>query len=97
MDVKKFKVIFTPAAQRHIEALETDIAIQVTRDVTTYLETTPLPFGKNRIKKITGYSPPLYRMRSGDFRAYYRVVSRAVIVVAITNKKDSDRILRKLK
>ena len=97
MDEKKFKVNFTPTAQRHIEALETDIALQLTRDIKTYLESTPLPFGKSRIKKITAYRPPLYRMRSGDYRAYYRIFSQEVIVLAITNKKDSEKILKKLK
>jgi len=97
VDEKKFKVNFTPTAQRHIEALETDIALQLTRDIKTYLESTPLPFGKSRIKKITAYRPPLYRMRSGDYRAYYRIFSQEVIVLAITNKKDSEKILKKLK
>lgn len=97
MEEKKYKVIFTPSAQRDIEALETVAAIQLARDIKTYLEITPLPFGKSRIKKITGYNPPLYRLRSGDYRAYYRIVSREVVVVAITNKKDSEKLLKKLK
>lgn len=97
MDEKKFKVIYTPTAQRHIEALETETALQLAQDSKAYLESTPLPFGKNRIKKITGYHPPLYRMRSGDYRAYYSVVSRDVVILAITNKKDSEKILKKLK
>lgn len=97
MEEKKYKAVYAPAAQRDIEALETDAAIQLARDVKTYLETAPLPFGKSRIKKITGYSPPLYRLRSGDFRAYYRIVAREVVIVAVTNKKDSEKILKKLK
>ena len=97
MEEKKYKVIYAPAAQRDIEALETDAAIQLARDIKTYLETAPPPFGKSRIKKITGYSPPLYRLRSGGFRAYYRIASRGAIIVAITNKKDSEKILKKSK
>lgn len=97
MEEKKYKVIYAPAAQRDIEALETDAATQLARDIKNYFETAPLPFGRSRIKKITGYSPPLYRLRSGDFRAYYRIASREVVIVAITNKKDSEKILKKLK
>ena len=97
MEEKKFRVLFAPSAQRDIETLETDAAIQVARDIKAYLETTPLPFGKSRIKKIIGYNPPLYRLRSGDYRAYYRIVARDVVVVAVTNKKDSEKILKKLK
>jgi mRNA-degrading endonuclease RelE of RelBE toxin-antitoxin system len=93
----RFNVIFSPAAQREIEKLEIEDAIQLTKDIKTYLETSPLPFGKARIKRLAGFAPPLYRLRSGDFRAYYRIVSQDVIILAITHKKDSERYLRKFK
>jgi mRNA-degrading endonuclease RelE of RelBE toxin-antitoxin system len=92
---KKFKVILTPSAQKEIENLQKDDAIQLLKDIKSYLETSPLPFGKTRIKKLTGFEQPLYRLRSGDFRAYYRIISREVIILAITNKKDSDKLLKK--
>jgi mRNA-degrading endonuclease RelE of RelBE toxin-antitoxin system len=37
-----------------------------------------------------------YRLRSGDFRAYYRIVSSNVIILAMTHKKDSEKILKKI-
>lgn len=97
MEPKRFKVIFSPSAERDIEALEPDDAIQLVKDIKTYLETSPLPFGKSRIKRLTNYNPPLYRLRSGDFRAYYRIYSNDVVLLAITHKKDSEKILKKLK
>lgn len=97
MELKRFNVIFGPSAQRGIERLEADDAIQLARDIKTYLETSPLPFGKSRIKKLTGYSPPLFRLQSGDFRAYYRIISEDVVILAITHKKDSEKILKKLR
>ncbi|MFH1756715.1 MAG: type II toxin-antitoxin system RelE/ParE family toxin [Pseudomonadota bacterium] len=93
---KRFKVIFSPPAQREIEEFETDVAIQLAKDIKSYLETSPLPFGKSRVKKISGYHPPLYRLRSGAFRAYYRTLSGNVIILAITHKKDSEKLLKKL-
>jgi len=92
---RKFKVIFTHSAQKEIESLETDDAIQLSKDIKSYLETSPVPFGKTRIKKLTGFEPFLYRLRSGDFRAYYHIVSGEVIILAITNKKDSEKLLKK--
>jgi mRNA-degrading endonuclease RelE of RelBE toxin-antitoxin system len=92
---RKFKVIFGPSAQKEIESLETDAALQLAKDIKSYLESSPLPFGKTRIKKLTGFKPPLYRLRSGGFRAYYRIISGEVIVLAVTNKKDSAKILKK--
>ncbi|MDD5169136.1 MAG: type II toxin-antitoxin system RelE/ParE family toxin [Syntrophales bacterium] len=97
MAQKKFKINFASSAQKDIESLEIDDAVQLVKDIKSYLETSPLPMGKSRIRRITGFTPPLYRLRSGDFRAYYRIAADAVIVLAITNKKDSEKILKKLK
>lgn len=97
MGTKKFEVIFTPSSQREIEGLETDDALQLVKDIKTYLESSPLPFGKSRIKKLTAFSPAVYRLRSGDFRAYYRIIPHNVVILAITHKKDSEKILKKLK
>lgn len=94
---KKFKVIFSPQALREIERLETDTALQLAKDIKSYLETSPLPIGKHRIKKLTGYKPPLYRLRSGDFRAYYRILSDSVVILAITHKKESEKFLKRMK
>lgn len=96
MGTEKFRVTFAPSAQKDIEKLETDAALQLVKDIKTYLETSPLTFGKIRIKKLTGFSPPLYRIRSGDFRAYYRITSHDVVILALTHKKDSEKILKKL-
>ncbi len=96
MEEKKYKVIFSPSAQRDIERFEADDALQLVKDIKTYLETSPLPIGKTRIKKLSGFNPPLYRLRSGDFMAYYRIFSKGVVILAITHKKDSEKILKKL-
>lgn len=97
MEQKRFRVIFSPAAQQQMEDLETEDALQLTKDIKSYLETSPLPFGKTRIKKLTGYDPPVYRLRSGDFRVYYRVLSKNVVILAITHKKDSEKFLKRLR
>jgi mRNA-degrading endonuclease RelE of RelBE toxin-antitoxin system len=94
---KRFKVRFSPSALKDVELLETDVAIQIVRDIHSYLEVSPLPFCKRCIKRLTAFHSPLYRLRSGDFRAYYRIVSRDVIILAITHKKDSEKILKKYK
>jgi mRNA-degrading endonuclease RelE of RelBE toxin-antitoxin system len=94
VEQKRFKVIFSPSAERDIEKLETNNAIQLVRDIKTYLGTSPLPFGKTRVKKLSNYKPPLYRLRSGDFRAYYQIHSQEVIILTITHKKDSEKIRR---
>jgi mRNA-degrading endonuclease RelE of RelBE toxin-antitoxin system len=94
---KRFKVIFSPPVLREIERLETDTALQLAKDIKSHLETSPLPIGKSRIKKLTGYNPPLYRLRSGDFRAYYRILPDSVVILAITHKKESEKFLKRIK
>ena len=97
MEKGKFEVIFSPSAKRDIEKLETDKALQLVRDIKSYLETLPFPVGKTRIKKLTTFQPRLYRLRSGDFRAYYRIISKEVVILAITDKKDSEKNRKRYK
>ena len=97
MEEKRFEVIFSESVQRDIQSLEAEDALRLVKDIKNYLEKSPLPFGKTRIKKLSGFKPPLYRLRSGDFRAYYRIISRDVVILAITHKKDSEKYLRKLR
>jgi len=46
---------------------------------------------------LTGYKPSLYRLRSGDFRAYYRILPGTVVILAVTKRKDSAKLLKTLK
>jgi mRNA-degrading endonuclease RelE of RelBE toxin-antitoxin system len=95
--VKKVKVILAPSAERDLTALEPACAIELCRDIASYLETNPLPIGKPRIKRLSGFTPPLYRLRSGDFRAYYRIREGEVVILAIRNRKDSEKFLKRIK
>lgn len=97
MEQKRFEVIFSSSAQKNIERLEVDKALQLTIDIKTYLETSPFPIGKTRIKRLTNFDPPLYRLRSGDFRVYYRIHPPEAIILAIMHKKDSEKFLKKFK
>jgi mRNA-degrading endonuclease RelE of RelBE toxin-antitoxin system len=97
VEENKFSIVFSHSAQREIEELEIQDALQLARDIKTHLERSPFPFGKTRIKKLTGFHPPLYRLRSGDYRVYYRIISREVAILAITHKKDSEKHLRRLR
>lgn len=97
MDQRRVKVLFSRAAQRDLEKIEAGDARQIAKDVKEYLESSPLPFGKTRIKKLTGFEPPLYRLRSGDFRIYYRISGYEVVLLGILNRRDSEKLLKKLR
>ncbi len=96
MREKGFSVVFSPAAVRDVEALEIQTAIEIVKDIKTYLEVRPIPIGKSRVKKLTGSRPPLYRIRSGEFRAYYRITERNVVVLAVVQRKDSGKRLKRI-
>lgn len=96
MREKRLKVVFSPAAARDVEGLEAEEAAILVRDVRSYLETRPIPVGKPRIKKLSGFEPPLYRLRIGDFRAYYRIHGDEVVVIAVTRRKDSGKRLKRI-
>jgi mRNA-degrading endonuclease RelE of RelBE toxin-antitoxin system len=96
MEPRKYRVLFSPSARQEIETIEDKDALRLAKDIKNYLESSPFPVGKPRIKKLTGFDPPLYRLRSGDFRAYYRIIPCEVVILAITHKKDSEKYLRGL-
>jgi mRNA-degrading endonuclease RelE of RelBE toxin-antitoxin system len=96
MREKRLKVVFSPAAVRDVESLEADAAVALVKDIRAYLETRPIPIGKPRIRKLGGFEPPLYRMRSGDFRTYYRICGDEVVILAVMNRKDSDKRLKRI-
>jgi mRNA-degrading endonuclease RelE of RelBE toxin-antitoxin system len=96
MREKRFRVVFSPAAVRDVESIEAEAAIRLVKDIKTYLEVPPAPFGKSRIKKMSGFDSDLFRLRSGDFRAYYRIREEEVVILAVTNRKDSDKRLKRI-
>jgi len=96
MQAKRFKILLNAAAKRDLKTLESEQALQIARDIRTYLEVNPIPLGKPRLKKLLGFEPPLYRLRSGDFRAYYRIEGDQVIILTVRHKKDSERFLKRI-
>ena len=96
MREKRFRVVFSPAAVRDVERIETGAAIRLIKDIKTYLEVPPVPFGNSRIKKVSGFDPDLFRLRSGDFRAYCRICGDEVVILLVTHREDSEKRLKRI-
>ncbi len=60
------------------------------------LSSAPFPTG-TAVKKLKGFKPPLYRLRTGDYRIIYRVEARAILVLRGINRKELDRTIKRLK
>jgi len=55
------------------------------------------PFASSpNIKKLKGFKPPIYRIRSGNFRILYRINDKIVIILRVIDRKDPERIIKKL-
>ena len=55
------------------------------------------PFAQSpNIKKLKGFKPPIYRIRSGDFRILYRVHDKTIIIMRVIDRKDLERVVKKL-
>jgi len=93
----KFKLVYSSAAQTDLERLDPDDAIQVITDAKTHLSDSPLPIGKSRLKRLSGFTPPLYRLGSGGFRAYYRICGTEVVILRVTDRKDAEKLLKRLR
>jgi mRNA-degrading endonuclease RelE of RelBE toxin-antitoxin system len=91
----RFSIEFDRRAERETKDLPPAIARIVLQEIQERLPAAPFQELKTRIKRMTGFVPPLYRLRVGDYRAYYRIRERNVIVLAVLHKKDSDRWLRR--
>ena len=47
--------------------------------------------------QLKGFSFPLYRLRSGEYRVLYRVDEALVTVMRVINRKDLEKTLRRLR
>jgi mRNA-degrading endonuclease RelE of RelBE toxin-antitoxin system len=93
----KFRIVYSAAAQADLERLDPDDAIQIVTDAATHLSNAPLPIGKTRLKRLSGFTPPLYRLRSGDFRAYYRIHGAEIVILRVTDRKGAAKLLKRLR
>ena len=91
----RFAIKVSSHAEQDIAKLPSAIARLILEEIRARLSTEPIREIKTRIKRLTGFSPPLYRLRVGDYRVYYRVALQHVIILGAFHKKDSDRWLKR--
>lgn len=49
-----------------------------------------------KVKRLKGFSFPIFRIRTGDFRILYRIDKQTVTVMRIINRKDLEKVVRQL-
>ncbi|GAB4418084.1 MAG: hypothetical protein OHK0032_14090 [Thermodesulfovibrionales bacterium] len=92
---RKFVVKTSKVFSKEMEELSVGVALEITKAL-KILEVSPLPSGKALIKKLKGFSPPLYRLRTGDFRVLYRITGNKVAVLRVIDRKELERELKRM-
>ena len=94
---KEFRVELSAGAVKDLGALPATTQRAVLAEITLRLRLEPYREIKTRIKRLTGMIPPLYRLRVGDYRVYYRIYQDRAVVLATLHKKDSERWLKRVR
>ncbi|MFZ3072361.1 MAG: type II toxin-antitoxin system RelE/ParE family toxin [Thermodesulfobacteriota bacterium] len=91
--MKRFSVNITASATGDLDA--TQNREQIISDIKKLYDN-PLPTGIN-IKKLKGFNPPLYRLRSGNYRVLYRIEGPVVTIMRIIDRKELERTIKRIR
>lgn len=47
-------------------------------------------------KKLKAFKPPLYRMRSGNYRVIYRIDDTIITIMRVIDRKNLEKIIKRL-
>jgi len=92
--LKKFDIQLTYSAVDDLGCVPEDRRIKIIASIKK-LSSNPFAPSPN-IKKLKGFKPPIYRIRSGDFRVLYRVHDKTIIIMRVIDRKDIERVVKKL-
>src|SRR5262245_66021854 len=87
----EFRIELSAGAEKDLGALPTNIQRAVLLEINLRLRSEPYREIKTRIKRLTGRVALLYRLRVGDYRAYYRNLKDRGVVLVMLHEKDTDR------
>jgi len=93
--LKKFIVKLTHSAAEDLDRIPEARRMNVIA-IIKKLSSNPFASGPN-IKKLKGFKTPLYRIRSGDYSVLYRVQEKTIYIMRVVDRKDLDRIIKRLK
>lgn len=93
--MRVFGIQLAKTAAGDLDSIPDDLRRKIIEDI-KILYTDPFLFGGN-IKKLRGFKPPLYRLRSGDYRVLYRVKDEIVTIMRVIDRKDLERIIKQFR
>jgi len=93
--MNRFQVNLTEHAIADLKDISKQLREQIHRDLKT-LESSPFPSG-TYMKRLRGFKPPVYRLRSGNFRILYRIQGNVVMILRVIDRKLLERVIKRLK
>jgi mRNA-degrading endonuclease RelE of RelBE toxin-antitoxin system len=89
-----FVIRLTKSAADDMDSLAPAIRKRIVADIRG-LESDPYRPGP-QTKKLTRFRPPLFRLRSGDFRVLFRIQERTILILRVIDRKNLERIIKRL-
>ena len=89
-----FRIVVRPAAAEQIRRLRRVDAVTIIDAVETHLQHEPERVSRGRIKRLRGRQDATYRLRVGEYRVFYDVLEKQVIVTAVLHKRETARFYR---
>jgi len=93
--VRNFRLQLTKSAMDDLDSISDDQREKILKDIKS-LSGNPLSFGIP-IKKLRGFKPPLYRLRSGDHRVLYQLQGDIVTLMRDIDRKDLEKIIKRIR
>jgi len=92
--MNKFQVILTDHVVSDLKSVPKNLKDKIHQDLKT-LEFNPFPSG-NFIKRLKGFRPPVFRLRTDDFRILYHIGGETVTILRLIDRKELERITKRL-
>jgi mRNA-degrading endonuclease RelE of RelBE toxin-antitoxin system len=93
--VRNFRLQLTKSAAGDLDGIPHDRREKILKDMEV-LSSRP-QLSQPNLKKLKGFRPPLYRLRSGDYRVLYRVLGDTVTIMRVIDRKDLEKIIKRIK
>jgi len=92
--LKRSSVQLTQSAVDDLDRIPDDLRTKILSDIE---KLSPNLFLSGRkVKKLRRFKTPLYRLRSGDFRIIFQIKNQAITIIRIIDRKELERIIKRL-
>lgn len=88
------QLVLTRHAEKDLLSLPDDVRQRVKADLLR-LAGTQIPF--SQLKKLRGFTPPIWQLTSGRFRVIYRRADERLLILRVVAKPDQKDLFRSLR